>query len=752
MRGWARYKVLANSTMISIRNEATAVRSITLAILFPIILLLSDMPALARDDQPLPRPAWVSMVDQRSSDARLAGYLAPREIKLEVIADGPLLTHTGEICFDRNGSLLLLDWRAEAAAAAKTTKEVVTYRDGSSRAILHMSSLVKDAIRCVSDPGNKRAFEQAQVVLEEELVSSMLSNGDWLYTASRGTIRRYRRSTPEGHFDGKEVIARGFGGPGLRPACGLSFDFDGSLIIAVGPGTHDVEGSDGSRAQASGSGAIFRCRPNGAKMELLALGLNRPCGAVVFDKGFDGFRLENVGGNSAAACRLLRIAEASDYAFRSLSPARANVDDVLRRHCLRDLPGVMEPVYQARFGQSAGLCINRESRFPAFVQGLVLCPDPINHSVQALKTERRDSTFVIAEAFELVHSSDSAFNPWQLAPGPDGALYLIERPEPAANRAGVAPRAGRLYRLSWSGGPAHPALALRDSRSLSHFGAMNAEDLVKALNDADRTDRQSAQQELILRGATVKAALLKAVGDREWSAEARTLAAGALCNLWDDEVKIALIRLATDDDTNLRRVGAECLGRYGAKHDAQIQEVLLHILGDPDPITRRSVALAMAHVAAADAADCVATTLSFDIGGDAYLRDGLVRALEYLGKPGLERILALANSGEPDLLELAVNSFCALRSPSGLEMLPLLLVNPHLQPGQRVRLIRSLARYRIDKPQQLSPIVRYAVERRPAEPEFWLALGEVLSVQLIKGPGGFVQLLFLVMSSVGVLM
>ena len=264
---------------------------------------------------------------------------------------------------------------------------------------------------------------------------------------------------------------------------------------------------------------------------------------------------------------------------------------------------------------------------------------------------------------------------------------------------------------------------------------MSVEELIKSLSALIPRVR-FAQNELISRGTGGKSALLKAMGDAELSSTARTLLAGVLCNMWDQDVKRAFIRLATDDETALRRVAAECLGRYGASHDAQVQEVLLHILGDADPSTRRSVSLAMARIAAPEVADCLGTSLSFDIGGDAFLRDGLVRALERLGKPGIERLLALADSGEDDLLERAVDSFCALRTPFALEMLPQLLANPHLQPGQRARLIRSMARYRIDHARQLVPGLRFAAERHPADLGFWSALTEVLCVHFagMEGP------------------
>ncbi len=700
---------------------------------------------LASDIQPpasVPQPSWVSMVDQRGTDARLAGYLTPREIKLEIVAQNPALTHAGDSCFGADGSLFLLEWRPGAEAGAREFVETLNYRDGSRHSFKRMSTPVKDAIKIVRNLGS---FDEAQVILEQESISCILRHGDWLYTAGAGSVCRYRRSRNEGPFDVKETVARGFGGLGQRPAFGLAVDFDGALLIAVGPGNHEVEGSDGSRARAARSGAIFRSRPDGSRLEVLAIGLSLPSGGPAFDKEFHAFQIDGASAGEAASRRLLQIAEASDFGFRSACGLPSGADDLPRRDCLRGLPGVMTPIYSNAPGQSGGMCIYNDTLFPPLIQGLLLCPDPDQHCIRALHAERRDSSFAISEAFDLVRSRDPLFQPCQIMTGPDGAMYLRDRAVQTVwpGQPVTPKREGRLYRLSWTGGPAHPGLPLRSLTSWSRFAGQGGADLIKSLGSADFSDRLYAQQELIRRAKINKAKLLGAVGNADLELDARMLAAGALSTVWDEEVKNALINLASDDEALLRRIAAECLGRNGSKKDLAIQEALLHLLGDPDPSSRRAIALAMAKVAAPEAADCLATTLSFDIGGDLYLRDGLVRSLEMLGKPGLERLLALANSGEETWLELAVESFCALRLPVAIELLPQLLGNPHLQTEQRVRLVRSLARYQVARPRDLLPIFRYFAAQPPHELEVWTALIEVLAVQYLNGAGGMVHLIHL---------
>src|SRR5262249_31018579 len=161
------------------------------------------------------------------------------------------------------------------------------------------------------------------------------------------------------------------------------------------------------------------------------------------------------------------------------------------------------------------------------------------------------------------------------------------QPDRTSGKAGSSAtrRVGRLYRLSWSGGPAHPELPLRSQTSWSAIASLGGSELIKKLAASEAGDARIAQQELIPRGPINKAAIHSMLPDREAPSDAKILAAGALCSWWDDDVKNAMIKLATDDDTILRRIAAECLGRYSPRRDPLVQQTLLYILGDPDPAT-----------------------------------------------------------------------------------------------------------------------------------------------------------------------
>ncbi len=84
-----------------------------------------------------------------------------------------------------------------------------------------------------------------------------------------------------------------------------------------------------------------------------------------------------------------------------------------------------------------------------------------------------------------------------------------------------------------------------------------------------------------------------------------------------------------------------------------------------------------------------------------------MRAIERLGKPGIDRLLALAESGVKKETDRVVDTFAVLRTRAGYEGLPNLLKYPHLTRGQRDKLIRSCGNYLLDPPIAPDPLFAY---------------------------------------------
>jgi quinoprotein glucose dehydrogenase len=652
--------------------------------------LVAMLPSEPTPAQTLPKPAPKALknIDQGENDPRLKGYFTPEGVKVEIVAEAPVVVNPVALAFGNDGTPYVLEWHADAHVAGKKGK---------------------DSVKILQDAKDKGVFDRAQVVLEEDMPSSLLLHDDWLYLCGRGTVRRYRLSAL-GRQPRAEIVARGFGGEGHHQVSGLAIGNDGWLYISAGAADHHVEGSDGSQATVLRTGAVFRCRPDGSRLHTFALGFCNPYRDVAFDAVGNIFHADNDGpdGERFAGCRLLYVAEGCDFGWRQRPGARGCQADPFRTAVNGELPGKIPPLVNTGRGAASGLFLYNDTRFPESYRGLLYYPDVVRKSIRAYRVEPKGASFAAAEEFTLLKSDDPLFRPCQMTVGPDGAMYIVDwRTDSSGGRFSGDGTHGRIYRVTWAGTKEQAALPPRPRDSWLKVIRQSDDDLLKTLSSEDASDRTRAQHELVRRGQRNRAALLKLLRDGEQPLTARLAALGAVEAFWNEEVQKAFQQVLADAEDPLRCRAAEALGLHAAKGDAGVHDSLLKALNDNSLSLRRAVALAMGRLAAPGAAEALVNTLAFDDSGDAYLRDGLARAIESLGKPGIERLLALAESGVKKDTDRVVDFFAALRTRPAYEGLPALLKYPHLSVAQRVKLIRSCGNYLLDPPISLDPIVKY---------------------------------------------
>jgi quinoprotein glucose dehydrogenase len=668
---------------------------------------------------PRPTPAWVKIIDQGSNDPRLKGYRTPAGLKVEIVAENPVVVNPVGMTFADDGTPYVLEWRPSPGDEWREKTETFTYKDGSKRDVPTMSKRVKDVVKTLRDTRSKGVYDRAETILEDELPSSILLHDGWIYLSGRGSVRRFKQSRPGGPYDVKEVIAKGFCGFHHHQVSGMTIGNDGWLYLTSGDNDNYAEGADGSRATVLRTGAIFRCRPDGSKLHTFAIGFRNPYRDVAFDAGFNLFHADNDNedGSKFTGCRLMHVADGNDFGWRLRQGARCCTPDPVRGAVYGELPGKVAPLLKTGRGAPAGLLIYNDTRLPPHYRGLLIYPDVFRKLVRAYKVERRGATFAVTEEFELMKSDDPLFRPCQAVLGPDGAVYVVDwrTDSGGAGRLWGDGKHGRIYRLSWAGisggdkdkDQEQPALPLRSMDSWAKIASLSDADLLKTLASPEASFRARARAELAHRGDKNRAALLKLLRDGEQPEAARIAALGALQAMWNKDVQKAVQETLLDGTSDLRRLAADALALNAAPRDEAAQAVLLKALGDEDLAVRRAVVVAMGHIGAPGAADNLVNALSFDDSGDAYLRDGLVRGIESLGKRGMERLLALASSGVARDTERVVETFAALRSRPAADAIPELLKIPHLSIAQRANLVRSYNNYLLDPPVSLKPLLAY---------------------------------------------
>jgi quinoprotein glucose dehydrogenase len=701
-------------------------------------------PAPAGFDQPQtparPAPFPVTLVDQGRFDPRLKGLFAPAGFQTEIVADAPTVVNPVGLTFAPDGTLFVAEWRPDPGHEWAEFREVVHYRDGTSREAVTMKKFVPDPIKIIRPHPLTGVYDRAETIIAEELPSTLLWHDGWLYTASRGTVRRYRQSRPGGPWDVREVIAQGFCGFHHHQVSGLTIGNDGWLYITSGDDDNVAEGSDGSRATVLRTGAVFRCRPDGSKLETFSIGYRNPYRDLAHDDKFNWFHADNDNedGSKFTGCRLVHVAEGVDYGWRLAPGARCCRPDFVRGAIAGELPGKLPPMLKTGRGSPAGLLIYHDTKLPEQYRGLHYYPDVFRKVVRAYTIRPAGASFEVTNEFEFLKSDDPLFRPCHMVTGPDGAVYLCDwrTDSGGAGKLWGDGQNGRIYRLKWVGTDDAPAIPLRGMDSWAKLVKLPDAKLVDALGVSDLSDRVQARNELVRRGPKAARAVLKKLVSGTLGPDARLGAVGVLTAHWSPEVEDLFRLLLNDTAADVRRLAADALGRFAAPGDGRTQEALLKLLTDDDPAVKRTAALAVGRLGAAGAGDLLVSAWKTDLAAnDPFLTDGYLRGIERLGKPGLDALLSLAHSGEKADLDRVAESFAGFRTRAAADALPELLSNPHLGPTNWAALIRSYTNYQFDPPLSLEPLAAYLDTRPEVVPVAGrVAALEVLAANGVAGP------------------
>jgi putative membrane-bound dehydrogenase-like protein len=651
---------------------------------------------------PRPQPEWLKIIDQGKFDPRLKGYMTPDGFRVEIVAEEPTIVNPVGMTFGTDGTLYVLEWRPSPGDEWRETPVTFTYKDGSTRNVATMKKKQKDILKILKWNDSKKVYDQSEIILEDELPSSILLYDGWIYLTGRGSVRRYRQSVPGGSYDIKQVIAQGFCGFHHHQVSGLTLGIDGWLYITAGDDDNYVEGSDGTRSTVLRTGAIFRCRPDGSMMHAYSMGYRNPYRDVAFDTVFNIFHVDNDNedGSKFTGCRLMHVPEESDFGWRLFTGARCCRPDSVRGAVFGELPGKLPPMLKTGRGSPAGLLIYNDTFFPEPHRGWLIYPDVFRKLVRAYKVEPDGSTFRVAEEFELLKSNDPLFRPCQMVLGPDGAMYVCDwrTDSGGAGRLWGDGVHGRIYRISWAGDGEHPAIPLRGMDSWDKIVKQSDAGLLNSLSSPNFSDRLVGQRELVRRGERNRWSLLGILANPQAAFDARILALGAAEVFWNHQVRAAMIATLRDTNQDLVRLAANALSDHCDLGDVEASEALVGVLDSASPPTRRAVCLALGRLGAPGVEDYLINVFRSETGDDVYLRDGIVRSIERLGARGIQKFVELSESGDLRQLDRVVDAFQTLRTRPAVEALPHLLLNPHLKPGQRVALLQSFRNYLFDPP------------------------------------------------------
>jgi quinoprotein glucose dehydrogenase len=668
---------------------------------------------------PKPEPFAIKYVDQGQFDLRLKGMLVPEGFKTEIVADEKLTINPVGMTFLPDGTLVVLEWSVDPITGNKwfEFKETFRYRDGSTKLVATMRKFTSDPVKLLKRDSSGQ-FVKAETIISEELPSTVLYHDGWLYMTGRGTVRRYRQSRPNGPWDIRETIAQGFCGFHHHQVSGLTIGLDGKLYITSGDDDNFVEGSDGSRANALRTGAIFRCNLDGSQMETYSLGYRNPYRDIAYDTNYNFFHADNDNedGSKFTGCRLLHVAEEADFGWRLFPGARCCRPDFTRGAVAGELPGKLPPMLKTGRGAPAGVLIYNDTALPEHYRGLMYYPDVYRKNIRAYKLRETGSTFEVTHEFELMKSpEDPLFRPCQMITGPDGAIYICDwrTDSGGAGRLSGDGKNGRIYRLSWVGTKTSPAYPTRDITSWAKLAALPLPELADVLNSPNQSERNQARYELVKRGAPARDKVLRKLVSGKFNDLGRIEALGVLEPHYTTSPSVAdqFKMLLQDESPTIRRLAVEAIGRRSTWNNPSIREHLAQMLQDDAAAVRRAAALALGKIKADGAAEMLINAWRQETNRDLFLSDAYLRGLERLGKPGMDALLQLAKSGNAQDLDRVTAAFLTFRTESAVKALPEVLTDPHLPAEQRAALLKSYTNYLFDPPMPMDQMTKFVTSR-----------------------------------------
>ena len=408
-------------------------------------------------------------------------------------------------------------------------------------------------------------------------------------------------SRPTVHLPGyrAEEIARGFGvrfsftGHDLH---GLKFGPDGRLYFSVGDrGTH-LTTKEGGIIELPDEGAVFRCEPDGANLEVVHRGLRNPQ-ELAFNEYGDLFTGDN-DSDQGDRERWVQVIEGADSGWR-----------VGHQHAPLGNAGMwnLERLWVPHFTGQAAYILPPVANIGDGPSGLV-------HDYGTSLPERLGNRFLLAyfkgtsaksgiyslvvlpsgASYDLTAHDEFLWN--ALVPdvdlGPDGAVWFADWHEgwPKSNK-------GRLYRAWFPEVLADPVVK-ETARLLAEGMSKRPEvELLTLLAHRDQRVRQEAQFELAERGPK-SAAPLSAVAASPRATELSRLHAlwglGQICRAPAGRRVVAelvpLLPNLADPSAEIRAQTAALLGEMRLQN---AQTPLLKLFRDPSPRVRRQAVIAV---------------------------------------------------------------------------------------------------------------------------------------------------------------
>jgi len=553
-----------------------------------------------------------------SAEQAQAQFRLPPGLKVELVAADDLLANPVAFCFDRRGRIYLAETFRKSVGIEDNRKHMSWLNDDlaaqsiEDRRRMFAKHLGKDVekygqtaerIRLLEDRDGDGKYDHSAIFADDfhdvldGTGAGVLERDGQVYFACIPNLWRLADKDGDGRADERTALHSGYG---VRVAFhghdlhGLCWGPDGRLYYSIGDRGFHIE-TEGHVLAFPDRGAVFRCEPDGSKLEVFALGLRNPQ-ELAFDDYGDLFTGDN-NSDSGDKARFVHVVEGGDSGWRmnyQYLPDRGPWNREKLWHLAHaEQPAYIVPPMAHLADGPSGLAYDPGVGLPAkYRQHFFLCDfrgGSVNSGVRSFAVRPKGASFELTDAEQFVWSllaTDCEF-------AADGSLYVSDWLEGWENTG-----RGRIWRIFDPAAASDPSVV--DSKKLlaEDFRGVDPNVLAGRLTHRDRRVRLEAQFALAV-DEPARLALLARIAQSGLPATSDNLP--RLHAIWGlgqvarqrPAALDPVVPLLADPDVEIRAQLAKVIGDAGL---VSARPQLESLLADGSPRVRMMAALALAKV------------------------------------------------------------------------------------------------------------------------------------------------------------
>jgi quinoprotein glucose dehydrogenase len=573
--------------------------------------------------------------DKGNEEALAQVRLAEKGLKVDVWAAAPLMANPVSFCFDEKGRVYVAETTRFDHGVPDTRGHMKWLdEDLANRSIDDLLAMYKrhnyqgfekysDQVRIVWDSTGSGHADKSEVFSggynrpQDGLAAGVLARKGQVYLACIPDLYVLKDTTGTNKADEKRSLFTGFGptvqflGHDLH---GLRMGPDGKLYFSMGDRGFIVKTKERQTLSYPNTGAVLRCDPDGANLEVVHMGLRNPQ-EIAFDDYGNLFTFDN-NCDSGDRARWVHIVEGGDSGWRGGfqygtlyhtpkvpqgNRGAWNVEKLWEPQHDGQPAWIVPPLLN--FGNGpAGMThypgIGLPSKYKDHFFACDFTSDPGSSVIWAVSVKPKGASFEVAKPEPFVRGmvpTDCEF-------GPDGAFYWSDW------IGGWAPQnRGRIFRVTDPEAMKNPQVAEAQKLIAEGFEKKSIAELVKLLEFPHQQVRQEAQFELASRKPDEAVKAFAGVLKDSKNQLARLHAVwglGMVVRKGSPEARGPLVAALSDKDSEVKRTAAEQLGsvvRHSSEFETapsagQVQDALVKLMTDSDDRVKATAAVAFGKI------------------------------------------------------------------------------------------------------------------------------------------------------------